>query len=179
MPSMGGGKGGAGGGSKGQSSGVTAGKALTTSHASGDGSMLPYGTVELTVGEEPMETLNMGGEELELTCGGHLFTGEILEDTLILTTADGEDAWAVTMKTLKILNESGIAEVRMTVGEEEIILETDLEFSGAAYARERAQGYVSSDFLLCRQEGDWSVAVEDRVYELSEFTADGQNGENV
>ena len=178
-PSGGGVRMGGGTGGRGQTNAVTAGKALTSTHAQGSGSALPYGTVELTVGEEPMEILTVGGAELELTCGGALFTGEILEDVLILTSVDGESTWTVTLKTLKILNESGIREIRLTAGEEEILLETGLEFTGADYARERAQGYVSSDFLLCRQEGDWSVAVEDRVYELSDLTGNGQNGENV
>ncbi len=174
------GRGGKSGG-KSQSSPTTVipGKALTSTHTRGSSSVIPYGTVELTIDDEPMEILILGGEELKLTCNGSAFTGEISQDMLILTSSDGEGTWSVTQRTLITLNESGIREIRLVAGEDETVLDTDLEFSGTAYARERANGYVPSDFLLWRQEGGWLVAVEDRVYDLEQLTVDGQNGDNV
>ena len=158
---------------------MTPGKALTSSHASGSGLVFLYGTVELTIEEEPMEMLVLGSEELDLTCGGLLFRGEIRDDTLILTCEETGAEWTMTQKTLKTLYASGIREIQMIDAVEETVLETDLEFSGRIYARERAQGYVSSDFLLCRREGNWSVGVGDRYYDLSELTVESQNGEMI
>ena len=170
--------GGTSGGKK-QAAAITPGKALTTAHARGSGTAVPYGTVALILPEEPMEILTLDGEELKLQCGGHPFTGEILEDCLTLRSEDGENGWSVTKRTLQTLYESGIRELVLTDGTEETALETDMEFSGAAYARERAAGYVAGDFLLTRQEDGWTVSVEDRVYTLSEWRADKENGEST
>jgi len=179
-PSGGFGKGGAGG--RTAVNAVTPGKALTTTHAKGSGVLAPYGTVELSIGSAPMEILEIGGEVLDLTCGGELFRGKIEDDALVLTREETEESaaeagWAVSQKALKTLSESGIGEVRMIDAGQEVSLETDLEFSGSAYARERAEGYVSADFMICRREGNWSVCVEDREYDLSELAPDRQNGE--
>ena len=43
---------------------VTPGKALTSQHARGSGTVTLYGTVALELPETPMETLTLGGETL-------------------------------------------------------------------------------------------------------------------
>ncbi|MCR5297025.1 MAG: hypothetical protein K6E17_06415 [Clostridiales bacterium] len=154
-----------------QTARITAGKALTTTHAKGSGDTRAYGTVELTAAEGSMQVLVLGDEELALDCGGNEFTATLEEDALILRT-DGEDAWNVGMDVLKTLNLSGVRQVELISPDAETMLETDMELSGSAYGRERARGYVSADFLLTRQEGEWRVRVEDREYRLSELTTE-------
>lgn len=158
---------------------VTPGKALTSAHAKGSGQVLPYGTVQLAIGTGTMEILQVGGEELALSCGGHAFRGKIQGDRLVLTREAGDEAeegpetgWTVTQKALKTLSASGIREIVLIDAEGETALETGIEFSGSSYAKERAEGFVSSDFVLCRRDGSWSVRVEDREYELPELTAE-------
>ena len=177
-PSGGGRRGGNAGG-KANANTVTPGKALTSTHSKGSGYVLPYGTVKLAVGTEAMKVLEIGGEELNLSCGGQLFKGIINGETLVLTRIENveetnaeEAGWTVTQKALKTLSDSGISEVRLIDSGEEVTLKTDLEFSGNAYTKERAQGFVSADFLICRNDGNWSVRVEDREYDLTELTAE-------
>lgn len=160
----GGGRGGRGGG--GRSSGTTPGKALTSAHAKGSGNMLPHGAVALAAGEESMTVLSLGGEELALTCGGYAFTVSIAGEELVLST-EGGDEWSLTMDVLKTLNISGIQTIRLNSQTAETVLYTNMELTGTLYGRERAQGYVSSDFLMIRRQGEWLVTVGGREYRLS------------
>ena len=158
--------GGRGGKSSQNSSGITPGKALTSSHAKGSRDMLRHGAVALTTGIGSMDTLVLGGKKLTLSCSGHTFLASLEDDVLILRSAEG-DEWSLTMDVLKTLQISGIRQLRLIGPEEETVLNTDLELSGAAYGRERAQGFVSSDFLLLRRNGDWIIRVDGREYRLA------------
>jgi hypothetical protein len=52
---------------------------------------------------------------------------------------------------LKTLNLSGIRQLHLIGPEGETVLDTSMELTGSAYARARASGFVSSDFLLLRR----------------------------
>lgn len=144
---------------------ITAGKALTSTHARGTGKVLAYGAVELKAGNGAMPVLTLGGEELALSCGDSEFTAEVRDDVLVLRT-DGADDWSLTLDTLETLNISGVRQVEMISPEAETALDTGLELSGAAYGLERSRGFVSTDFLLFRGDGEWHLQVEDREYPL-------------
>ena len=153
------------GNTDGQGSGlrITPGQALSSTHASGTGFVRTYGAVDPEAGDGEMNVLSLGGEELALRCGENTFTAGVEEDELILVT-DGGDDWSLTMDVLKTLNLSGIGRVRMISPDAEIVLDTDLELTGADYGRERSRGFVSADFTLFRCEGGWRLRVEDREY---------------
>lgn len=163
-----GGKKSRGGGSRrsGASGGITPGKALTSTHARGTGDTLAYGTVRLSVEPGGMQILTLGGQELPLDCGGERFTASLEGDVLHLVCGEG-DGWRLTMDALGTLRRSGIRQVRLTGAESETSLDTDMELAGMAYGRERAEGFVSSDFRMIRQETEWRVQVEDREYRLA------------
>ena len=154
-----------GGGKDGSSSGITPGKALTSSHARGNSEMLRHGAVALTADTETMDTLTLGGKSLALSCGGHAFTVSLEEDVLILQTDDADD-WSLTMDVLKTLNLSGIRQLHLIGPGGETVLDTSMELTGSAYARARASGFVSSDFLLLRRGENWIVQVNEKEYRL-------------
>ena len=161
-----GGFGGGGGGRGGSSSGITPGKALLSSHAAGKGTMLRYGAVELKTEADSMQALILGGEELTLSCGGSAFTAELEEDVLILRSEEG-NAWSLTMDVLQTLKISGVRQLRLIGPDTETTLDTDLELTGTLYGLERAQGFVSADYLLQRQGDEWIVLVDGREYRLN------------
>ena len=144
---------------------ITPGKALSSTHAKGSGSVQVYGAVTAVAGEGGMAVLTLGDDELTLRCGGNVFTAGMEEDELVLVT-DGGDDWSLTMDVLKTLSLSGIRRVRMISPDAETVLDTDMELTGSAYGRERSQGFVSSDFVLFRSGGEWRVRVEDREYPM-------------
>lgn len=158
--------GGSRGGRGGGSSGITPGKALISSHASGSKTAVRYGTVALTAGEESMQTLTLGGEELAVSCSGYAFTAAVEEDVLVLRSEEG-NAWTLTMNALKTLNISGIRQLRLIGPDVETVLDTSLELTGSLYGKERAQGFVSADFQLLRQGNEWMVRVDGREYRLA------------
>ena len=160
---FGGGRSGAGAGA--QTGGITAGEALTKTHAEGSGIVILYGALTLETTGKQMQVLTLGGEELPLDCGGVSFHAEIAEDSITLT-AEEAGCWSLNQALLKRLSLSGIRELVLADPEGETQLDTGLEFSGNAFARERAQGYVSSDFVLSLIAGEWQVQVEDRTYRL-------------
>lgn len=166
FPSGGGRPSGGRGGRSGGSSGITPGKALLSSHASGSKTAVRYGTVALTAGEESMQTLILGGEELAVSCSGYAFTAAVEEDVLVLRSEEG-NAWTLTMNALKTLNISGIRQLRLIGPDAETVLDTGLELTGSLYGRERSRGFVSADFQLLRQGNEWMVRVDGREYRLA------------
>ena len=117
-------------------------------------------------GETRMTRLTLGGEELALSCGGAAFTAELEEDVLILRSEES-GAWSLTMDVLQTLEISGISRLRLIGPDTEITLDTDLELTGTLYGLERAQGFVSADYLLQRQGDEWIVRVDGREYRLN------------
>ncbi len=140
--------GGQGGASEGETGfQVTPGKALTQTHASGSRDMTAYGTVSLTPDDEPMRQLTLGGQAVDIDCGGAVFTAAVEDATLTLTAENGAE-WRATLAALDTLRISGIERVTLQCAAWCTELDTSLTFTGSAYVRLRAQGYVSADFLL-------------------------------
>ncbi len=153
-------------GQGGAGSGITPGKALTSSHARGTGDLLPYGAVRLELPEGEMDVLTLGGETLDLTCGGAAFTAALEEDTLLLSSEASD--WTFTQATLNTLSLSGVRVLSLSDGEETVSLDTDLAMTGTDYARERSDGFASSDFRFSLTDEGFTVTVEDRVYRLQD-----------
>ena len=148
---------------------VTPGKALTSQHARGSGTVTRYGTVALELPETPMETLTLGGETLYITCEGTVFHGVVEGETLTLT-AEAEGRWTVGLAALETLARSGVDTLVLAGTGGETTLPTALTPSGDSYARERAKGFVATDFLLLVEEEGLRLQVEDRVYDLEDET---------
>ena len=155
---------------------VTPGKALTGTHAKGSNSLDLYGTVALTAAGKPMDALVLGGEALDVTCEGTVFTAKVSKDTLVLT-AQAEGRWSVSMDALETLSRSGVSTLVLAGGGPEQVLSTGMTLTGDSYARERAEGYVASDFhLVVEADAVW-VQVEDRVYDLEELSLNTGGGD--
>lgn len=144
--------------------GITPGQALTSTHARGTGDLLPYGAVRLQLPEGEMDALTLGGETLDLTCGGASFSAALEDDTLLLASETAD--WTFTQATLNTLSLSGVRVLSLSDGEETLRLDTDLAMTGRDYARERADGFASSDFRFGVADGGFTVTVEDRIYRL-------------
>ena len=147
---------------------ITPGEAITRQHAAGSKDMTLYGTVALTTEETPGTQLRLGGETLEVSCGGTPVAASVAGDTLTLR-ADGTD-WRISLKALHTLRDSGINTLRLSLQDGSIRqLETDLEPSGRQYGLLRAAGLVSKDFTLCPDpEGDgWTVEADGRAFDLA------------
>lgn len=126
---------------------VTPGQALTNTHASGSGDMTAYGALVLTLNSEPMTQLSLGGQALAIDCGGTAFTASLEASTLTLT-AESAAEWHLTLAALGTLRLSGIEQLRLQENGWFADLDTALTLTGSAYARLRAHGFVSADFLL-------------------------------
>ncbi len=147
---------------------ITPGKAITRQHAAGSKDMTLYGTVALTTEETPGTQLRLGGETLEVSCGGAPVAASVAGDALTLR-ADGT-TWRISLKALHTLRDSGINTLRLSLPDGSIRqLETDLEPSGRQYGLLRAAGLVSKDFTLCPDpEGDgWTVEADGRAFDLA------------
>ena len=138
---------------------------IASTHAKSDtDAIIAYDGVALTVSEEPMETLSVGGAELALTIQDENDTGlsftaafTALEendgtvDTLVLTAKDGEQAdgelhWRFNGGVSKLLADSGVKYLALRVGDQVTILPTENLLGGVRYAMLRAKGLSSSAF---------------------------------
>lgn len=138
---------------------------IASTHAKSDtDAIIAYDGVALTVSEEPMETLSVGGAELALTLQDENDTGlsftaafTALEendgtaDTLVLTAkageqADGELHWRFNGGVSKLLADSGVKYLALRVGGQVTILPTENLLGGVRYAMLRAKGLSSSAF---------------------------------
>ncbi len=145
---------------------VTPGKALTSTHSAGTKDMQLYGTVELRVDRWQSDRLSMGGEELDVTCGGAYFGATLRQG--VLTLKSESDDWAITQAALKTLNRSGVTDIVVTDGGSSLTLPTGTEMTGTVYAGLRAQGCASSDFVFGVTDGAWTVQVDGRTYSLED-----------
>ncbi|MBR1407706.1 MAG: hypothetical protein IJ573_02260 [Clostridia bacterium] len=148
---------------------ITPGEAITRQHASGSKDMTLYGTVNLTTDDAPMTKLRLGGETLEVTCGGGEINALISGDCLTLRSAGGN--WRLTQKALHTLRDSGIRTLRLMMPDGSIReLDTDLQLTGRRYALLRARGLVSKDFVLspAAEAGNWLVEADGERYDLTE-----------
>ena len=145
---------------------VTPGKALTSTHSAGTKDMQLYGTVELRVDRWQSDRLSMGGEELDVTCGGAYFGATLRQG--VLTLKSESDGWAITQAALKTLNRSGVTDIVVTDGGSSLTLPTGTEMTGTVYAGLRAQGCASSDFVFGVTDGAWTVQVDGRTYSLED-----------
>lgn len=146
---------------------VTPGQALTKTHASGSGDMTAYGALALTLDSEPMTQLSLGGQALAIDCGGTAFTAS-LEDTTLTLTAESVAEWHLTLAALGTLRLSGIEQLRLQENGWFTDLDTALTLTGSAYARLRAQGFVSADFLLRVTAEGIAVDAAGETYRLNQ-----------
>ena len=138
---------------------------IASTHAKSDtDAIIAYDGVALTVSEEPMETLSVGGAELALTLQDENDTGlsftaafTALEendgtaDTLVLTAKAGEQAdselhWRFNGGVSKLLADSGVKYLALRVGDQVTVLPTENLLGGVRYAMLRAKGLSSSAF---------------------------------
>ena len=144
---------------------ITPGKALISTHASGTGDMTVYGTVPLTLDGDTMQVLSMGGLALEVSRGGETDFQAALADDRLGLSSNEEGCWYFTQYALQTLAKSGVSALSFSTDTGSVEIPTDLTLSGMAYGRERAGGFVASDFLfmLTDDEGLF-LNVEDRYY---------------
>ncbi len=149
---------------------VTAGKALTGSHDSGDGSMRLYGSVELSLREEAMTQLTLGGEALDVTLdgGAGAFTAALDGDALILTPQTDAEQWDLNGFALKTLARSGVGTLRLSLGDETVTLSTQPELCGRVYEGLCAAGCVSADYDYAVSADGVRVSVNGEDYRLSD-----------
>ena len=152
---------------------VTPGEALTSSHVSGTKDMRLYGAVELTLSGEPMTELVVGGAALDVVLdgGNAAFTAVLEEDGLRLVPEGDGDAWTLNGLTLKILSQSGVETLELSLNGSGIRLTTGQTPQGDVYARLRAEGYASSDYTYTVSEDGIRVSVEGREYRLDDSGA--------
>ena len=180
-----------GGGSGSSGSGTTK-KTTTTStprrHARATSTMThDYDQVQLVgAPEEAMNTLTLGGEQLELSLEGSAFTlalydpehpeaskeeQEAMGDTLILT-AKGIGSWKINGAVLRKLNKSGVDKLVLQNGEQSVSVPTEGFLAGWAYDELKSRGTAGRRFdyeLQVDENGaHWQVTVEGKTYELGE-----------
>ena len=111
----------------------------------------------------------MGGYALEVSRGGETdFHAELNGKTLTLTPADEEGAWYFTQYALQTLAKSGVIALTFNTAVGDVVIPTDMALTGTAYGRERANGFVASDFLFELSEYGLYLNVEDRFYEVQD-----------
>lgn len=173
MPSIPGGWGSWGGrrpSGSGQSVGITAGKALTTSHADGTHDLTPYNMIAIKPGEEPMTQLALDGHSLavQLDDGQAAFVAEADSDAVILTPVADGSSWQVRGDTLALLRRSGVASLILKLNDETLSIPTDYQPEGVLYTRLRAEGHASADFLWRLTASGVTVTVDGETYTLHE-----------
>ena len=180
-----------GGGSGSSGSGSTKKKTTTTTprrHARATSTMThDYDQVQLVgATEETMNTLTLGGEELELSLEGGVFTlalydpehpeasreeHEAMGDTLILTT-EGIGSWKINGAVLRKLNKSGVDTLMLQNGKQSVSVPTDGFLAGWVYDELKSRGTAGRRFeyeMRVDENGThWQVTVEGKTYELGE-----------
>lgn len=180
-----------GGGSGSSGSGSTKKKTTTTTprrHARATSTMThDYDQVQLVgATEETMNTLTLGGEELELSLEGGVFTLELYDpehpeasreeheamgDTLILT-AEGIGSWKINGAVLRKLNKSGVDTLVLQNGKQSVSVPTDGFLAGWVYDELKSRGTAGRRFeyeMRVDENGThWQVTVEGKTYELGE-----------
>ena len=146
---------------------ITPGEAITRQHAVGSKDMTLYGTVNTAAVQDlPMTALTFDGTALDVNCGGERFTAAMSEKTLVLSSLG--DGWRISQKALSVLKASGVDDIRLTLSDgTKLSIPTDLEFEGRHYARLRALGYVSKDFILKVKDGALAVECDGTTYDLA------------
>lgn len=131
---------------------IKAGKALTSTHAAGDYSLVPHDGVALNLENGETKTLQLGGQTLafSLNDGETGFFAEINEEILrIVPAAETEQLrWSVSLQALETLNHSQINMLQIVSDTQCISLPTKVSLQGYYYGKLRSQGYVSKDMLL-------------------------------
>ena len=152
------------------SSSIVAGKALTSSHASGTGDLTPHDAIVLQIPDEEITTLMLGDTNLSFDSEPGTFTAEIEDDTLTLFSSNNDSTFSFPQAALSLLKNSGVAELCVVTPEDTVSINTSMEFSGYKYGLFRSQGYVSSDFVFHIQGTHIFVSVDQAVFQLSEDT---------
>ena len=150
------------------SSSITAGKALTSTHASGTGDLTPHNAIVLVLDDAQMPSLMLGDTQLDLSISEGLFTAQTDNRTLILMTQEENSSYSFSQAALNLLNNSGIDEIELVRAQETVRIATDLELTGYLYGRYRSQGYVSSDFIFHVCGEQILISIEDTLFHLSD-----------
>ena len=150
---------------------ITPGTALTSAHASGTKDMRLYGTVELAASEEPMTTLTLGGEALDIALEDGAPFKAALDGNALTLTAEGGEAWLLNGLSLKRLSDSGIGAITLKTGEWQGELSTDPDLQGEIYARLRTEGVPSSDYRYTVSAAGVLVTVNGETYALDDENA--------
>ena len=144
---------------------ITAGKALTSTHASGSKTMDTFGTVDLSFLNESMMTLRIHDRVgIQLDEGEHAFTATIEDESLVLKPEITGEVWAVNGYTLKALARSGVSGITMMTDAGKISISTEQNYQGTVYATLCASGVVSADYEYLVSAESVQVLVAGSVY---------------
>ena len=170
------GGGGARGGSAGSEHGqqetqgfqVTPGKALTSTHDTGNRDMSLYGAAVLAFdGETPLTALAPTDQTAPITLDGDgAFTAVLEDDTLTFTPLSKAECWTVNGYTLKILSCSGVKTLRLGLDEGFVDFACRVALTGEIYARLCAAGLVSRDYDYAIRADATLVRVDGAIYAL-------------
>ena len=151
---------------------VTPGEALAGSHNAGTKDLQRYGTVSLTLSDEAMTELVLGGAALGIVLDGgrEAFTAAIDGSRLTLT-ADGSGVWSFNGRALRILSDSGIETLVLENPAGAHDIATGSPLTGDIYARLCAEGVASSDYDYQVSGDGTRVSVDGRVYRVDDSGA--------
>lgn len=148
----------------------------TISHArSTTSSTAPYNALSLTLGDNPMSQLVLGGISLNLTVEGGEFTAELISwedasasaDTLILT-ADAGVSWRFDGQALQKLRDSGITQLVLQAGDNVIVLPTSGFLQGYGYDILKSSGFPDKAFTYAIAGSAITVTANDQSWTLSD-----------
>ena len=151
---------------------VTPGEALAGSHNAGTKDLQRYGTVSLTLSDEAMTELVLGGAALGIVLDGgrEAFTAAIDGSRLTLT-ADGYGVWSFNGRALRILSDSGIETLVLENPAGAHDIATGSPLTGDVYARLCAEGVASSDYDYQVSGDGTRVFVDGQVYRVDDSGA--------
>lgn len=143
---------------------ITPGVALTSSHSSGTMDLTAFGAAQFSTGE-PISRIEQEttGASLELKNGG-LFTAEMPDDVLVLKPEAADAEWQLSASMLKAFERAGIDHICFVVGNDELLLSTDMHLQGDAWGRLRSEGIVSGKCILLIGPVGIRAQIESDIY---------------
>lgn len=150
------------------SSGITAGKALTSTHAAGSGDLTPHDAIVLDLPEEQVSILSLGNTGMNVAIDQGTFSAVTEDQHLVLTSESENSVFSFSQAALTLLHHSGIEDIFLVSAEQTLVVNTSLEFTGYLYGNLRSKGYASSEFILSVQGETVQVTVDDMIYEVNE-----------
>ncbi len=150
------------------SSGITAGKALTSTHAAGSGDLTPHDAIVLDLPEEQVSILSLGNTGMNVAIDQGTFSAVTEDQHLVLTSESENSVFSFSQAALTLLHHSGIEDIFLVSAEQTLVVNTSLDFTGYLYGNLRSKGYPSSEFILSVQGETVQVTVDDMIYEVNE-----------